>query len=55
MATKLSHYNRSGKSKMVDVSGKSPTPREAEASAFIVMRAEVWRFNGVLGPDLRRS
>ena len=41
MATKLSHYDRSGKSKMVDVSGKSATRREAEASAFVVMRPEV--------------
>jgi cyclic pyranopterin phosphate synthase len=41
LATKLSHYDRSGKSKMVDVSGKSATRREAEASAFVVMRPEV--------------
>jgi cyclic pyranopterin phosphate synthase len=40
---KLSHYDRSGKSKMVDVSGKSATRREAEASAFVVMRPEVLR------------
>ena len=41
MAAKLSHYDRSGKSKMVDISGKSATRREAEASAFVVMRADV--------------
>jgi len=41
LATKLSHYDRSGKSKMVDVSGKSATPREAEASALVVMRPAV--------------
>jgi cyclic pyranopterin monophosphate synthase len=41
LATKLSHYDQSGKSKMVDVSGKSATRREAEASAFVVMRPEV--------------
>jgi cyclic pyranopterin phosphate synthase len=48
LATRLSHYDRSGKSKMVDVSGKSPTPREAEASAFVVMRPAVlkaWESN----------
>jgi len=37
LATRLSHYDQSGKAKMVDVSGKSATPREAEASAFVVM------------------
>ena len=41
MATRLSHYDRSGKSKMVDVSGKSATRREAEASALVVMRPAV--------------
>lgn len=41
MATKLSHYDRSGKSKMVDVSGKSATRREAEASALVMMRPAV--------------
>ena len=41
MASKLSHYDRSGKSKMVDVSGKSATRREAEASALVVMRPAV--------------
>ena len=37
MASKLSHYDQSGKSKMVDVSGKSASRREAEASALVVM------------------
>jgi cyclic pyranopterin monophosphate synthase len=41
LATKLSHYDRTGKSKMVDVSGKSATPRQAEASALVVMRPAV--------------
>jgi cyclic pyranopterin phosphate synthase len=41
LARKLSHYDRSGKSKMVDVSGKSATRREAEASALLVMRPGV--------------
>ena len=41
MATRLSHYDRSGKSKMVDVSGKAATRREAEASAMVVMRPAV--------------
>lgn len=41
MATRLSHYDRTGKSKMVDVSGKAATQREAEASAMVVMRPAV--------------
>ena len=41
MATRLSHYDRSGKSKMVDVSSKPATQREAEASAMVVMRPAV--------------
>jgi cyclic pyranopterin phosphate synthase len=41
LARNLSHYDRSGKSKMVDVSGKSATRREAEASALVVMRPAV--------------
>lgn len=41
-ATKmLSHYSYAGKAKMVDVSGKLPTRREAEASAFVAMKSEV--------------
>ena len=41
MAKKLSHYDRSGRARMVDVSGKSVTKREAEASAFVSLRPEV--------------
>jgi cyclic pyranopterin monophosphate synthase len=38
---KLSHYDDSGRAKMVDVSAKRPTKREAEASAFVVLKPEV--------------
>jgi cyclic pyranopterin phosphate synthase len=38
---KLSHYNRAGRARMVDVSGKSATKREAEASGFVAIRAAV--------------
>jgi cyclic pyranopterin monophosphate synthase len=41
MPKKLSHYDHSGRSRMVDVSAKSPTKREAEASAFVVLKAKV--------------
>src|SRR5580658_639626 len=41
MPKKLSHYDHSGRSRMVDVSTKSPTKREAEASAFVVLRPAV--------------
>jgi cyclic pyranopterin phosphate synthase len=41
MAKKLSHYDDSGHARMVDVSGKSATRREAEASAFVKMNPEV--------------
>jgi cyclic pyranopterin phosphate synthase len=41
MAKKLSHYDDSGHSRMVDVSGKPATRREAEASAFVKMNPEV--------------
>ena len=37
MAKKLSHYDDAGRARMVDVSGKAPTRREAEASAFVRM------------------
>jgi cyclic pyranopterin phosphate synthase len=40
-AKKLSHYDSRGKATMVDVSSKSPTRREAEASAFVQMSPEV--------------
>jgi cyclic pyranopterin phosphate synthase len=35
MAKKLSHYDAAGRARMVDVSGKTATRREAEASAFV--------------------
>jgi cyclic pyranopterin monophosphate synthase len=41
MAKALSHYDRGGRAKMVDVSGKSATRREAEASAFVAIKPEV--------------
>jgi cyclic pyranopterin phosphate synthase len=37
MPKKLSHYDAAGQARMVDVSGKAPTKREAEASAFVRM------------------
>jgi cyclic pyranopterin phosphate synthase len=40
-ATKLSHYDGAGRARMVDVSAKSATRREAEASAFVAMSAVV--------------
>ncbi|MFZ0417015.1 MAG: cyclic pyranopterin monophosphate synthase MoaC [Candidatus Sulfotelmatobacter sp.] len=43
MAQKLSHYDDSGRARMVDVSGKAATKREAEASAFILIKPEVLR------------
>ena len=41
MPKKLSHYDRSGRAKMVDVSAKSPTKRQAEASAFVRLKPAV--------------
>ena len=38
---KLSHYNAAGRASMVDVSGKQPTVREAEASAFVAISPAV--------------
>jgi cyclic pyranopterin phosphate synthase len=38
---KLSHYDRSGRAKMVDISAKAPTKREAEASAFVALSRDV--------------
>src|SRR5436853_2740404 len=40
---KLSHYDSAGRASMVDVSQKSATKREAEASAFVEMSEEVLR------------
>jgi cyclic pyranopterin phosphate synthase len=41
MPQKLSHFDRAGHAKMVDVSAKTATKREAEASAFVVLRPAV--------------
>jgi cyclic pyranopterin monophosphate synthase len=41
MPRKLSHYDEAGHARMVDVSGKAATRREAEASAFVRMRPAV--------------
>jgi cyclic pyranopterin phosphate synthase len=43
MASKLSHYDDAGRARMVDVSGKVATKREAEASAFVCLQPEVLR------------
>jgi cyclic pyranopterin phosphate synthase len=37
----LSHYDPAGRARMVDVSDKASTRREAEASAFVAMSKEV--------------
>jgi cyclic pyranopterin monophosphate synthase len=41
MPAKLSHYDKAGRARMVDVSSKSPTRREAEASAFVLLNPVV--------------
>jgi cyclic pyranopterin phosphate synthase len=41
MPSRLSHYDRAGRAKMVDVSTKSATKREAEASAFVSLKPAV--------------
>jgi cyclic pyranopterin phosphate synthase len=41
MPKKLSHYDSAGRARMVDVSAKSATKREAEASAFVAVKPEV--------------
>jgi cyclic pyranopterin phosphate synthase len=38
--SKLSHFDEAGEARMVDVSAKAETRREAEASAFVAMSAE---------------
>jgi len=38
--SKLSHYDEGGAARMVDVSAKAATRREAEASAFVALSAE---------------
>jgi len=41
MPKKLSHYDRAGRARMVDVSNKPATRREAEASAFVAINPKV--------------
>jgi cyclic pyranopterin phosphate synthase len=41
MARKLSHYDSSGRARMVDVSAKPATQRRAQASAFVAMTPRV--------------
>jgi len=41
MPRKLSHYDNTGRARMVDVSDKSVTRREAEARAFVVLGPKV--------------
>ncbi len=41
MTRKLSHYDRSGRAGMVDVSAKAPGKREAAASAFVALKPAV--------------
>jgi cyclic pyranopterin phosphate synthase len=41
MPKKLSHYDKAGQARMVDVSGKSITTREAEASGFVAIKPSV--------------
>jgi cyclic pyranopterin monophosphate synthase len=41
MPKKLSHYDGSGRASMVDVSSKTATRREAEASAYVILKPAV--------------
>src|SRR5499425_1756970 len=41
MAKRLSHYDRAGRARMVDVSAKATTKRQARASAFVVLKPKV--------------
>jgi cyclic pyranopterin phosphate synthase len=41
MPKKLSHFDKTGRASMVDVSGKGATKREAEARAFVVLTPQV--------------
>ena len=43
MPKKLSHYDEHGQTRMIDVSQKQKTAREAEASAFVRMSSAVLR------------
>jgi cyclic pyranopterin monophosphate synthase len=38
---KLSHYDAAGRARMVDISAKKPSRREAEASAFVMISPDV--------------
>lgn len=40
-ADKLTHFDAAGQARMVDVSGKTPSARTAEASAFVALNPEV--------------
>lgn len=40
MPNRLTHYDPAGRARMVDVSGKTATRREAEASAFVAIKPE---------------
>src|SRR5215475_14168204 len=42
-ASTLSHYDRAGRARMVDVSAKQATRREAEATALVAMSGKVLR------------
>jgi cyclic pyranopterin phosphate synthase len=42
-ANRLSHYDRAGRARMVDVSAKQATRREAEATALVAMSSKVLR------------
>ena len=41
MAKRLSHYDGAGRAQMVDVSAKTATRREAEASAFVAIKPSI--------------
>ena len=43
MPGKLSHYGRAGQVRMVDISDKAASKREAEARGFVAVKAEVLR------------
>src|SRR6204780_3132397 len=43
MPKKLSHYDRAGRAKMVDVSAKAESRRTATASAFVAMKPAVFK------------
>src|SRR5690348_7857519 len=40
MSSRLSHYDSAGRARMVDITAKTPTAREAEASALVVISPE---------------